>query len=129
MRRHLPAAGGGVIFGADRLEQHLQRRDAEHQAEGAVPVIRVNPIDAGTKKQPHCGRDGFVAGAGDLEVDLVLTLQLDFAVIQAAGEKHRAVETNEGVAVEAAKFDGVQLCHFDASLHCHSVALVLKWDR
>ncbi len=68
-----------------------------------------------------------MAGAGDLEEDLVLALQLDFAVIQAAGEKHRAVKTNEGVAVEPAKFDCVQLCHFDASLHRHSVALVLRW--
>ena len=63
-----------------------------------------------------------MAGAGDLKVDLVLALELDFAVIQAAGEKHRAVKTNERVAVEAAKFlTGIQLCHFDASLHCHSV--------
>src|ERR1700756_3165376 len=127
VRRHLAAAGSRVIFGAHRLQKHFERRDAEHQAKGAVAVVREDPVDAGTKKQPHCGRYGFMAGAGDLEKDLVLTLQLDFTVVQAAGEKHRAVKSNEGIAVEAAKFDCAELCHFDASLYCHSGALVLKW--
>ena len=43
VRRHLAAAGSGIILGADGLQQHLERRDAEHQAEGAVAVIRDKP--------------------------------------------------------------------------------------
>src|SRR5439155_22135463 len=49
---------------------------------------------------PICS-DGFVARAGDLEVDFILALELNFAVVQAAGEKHRAVQADESFRVEA----------------------------
>ena len=109
MRGHLAAAGCGICCGANGLHQHFDRGDAEHQAKCAVAVIRKNPVGAGTKKQAHCGRDGFVAGAGDLEVDLVLALELDFAVVEAAREKHRAVQADERITVEAVIFANVEL--------------------
>src|SRR5579872_2356769 len=125
VRGHLATAGCGIRGGADRLHQHFDGRDAKRQAKCAIAVIREHPVGAGTKKQPHCGRYGFVAGAGDLEVDLVLPLELDFAVIEAAGKEHRPVKTDERVTVEAVVFAnfelGVELGHFDASLHCHWV--------
>ncbi len=70
--RHLPAAGAGIVFRADGLEQGFERCDAEHQAERAVAIVRVNPVNAGTKKQAGCGSDRFVAGAGDLEINFIL---------------------------------------------------------
>ena len=94
VRRHLAAAGGGVIFGADSLKQHLERRDAQQQAKRAVPVVGIDPVDARAQKKPHSSGYGFMAGAGNLEVNLVLALELDFAVVQAAREKHRAVEAD-----------------------------------
>ena len=42
VRRHLAAAGCGIVLGADRGEQHLERRDAELQAQRAIAVVRKN---------------------------------------------------------------------------------------
>jgi len=74
VRRHLASAGSRIVCSADGLQQSFQRRDAEHQAQGAVAIVRVGPVNTGTKKQAHCGSDGFVAGAGNLEVDYVWRL-------------------------------------------------------
>src|ERR1700732_902062 len=109
VRRHLAATRGGIIFGADGLQESFKGCDSEHQAERAVAIVRVEPVDTGSKKKPHGSGDGFVAGAGNLEVNFVLALELNFAVVEAAGEKHRAVEVDEGFAVEAAKLAGVEL--------------------
>ena len=70
VRGHLPSARGRVILRAYGLQQHFQRRDTHHQAKRAVAVIRIQPIDSGTQKQPHGGGHAFMAGAGDLEVNL-----------------------------------------------------------
>ena len=101
VRRHLAAAGAWIVFGADGLQQHVERSYAEHQAESAIAIIGVKPIDSGTKKQAGRGSNRFMAGAGDLKENFVLALELDFAVVQPAGEKHRAVQADERVAVEA----------------------------
>jgi hypothetical protein len=116
MRGHLAAAGAGIVLGADRLQEHIERRDAEHQAEGAVAIVGIEPIGAGTKKKPHCGSDRFVASAGDLKENLVLALELDFAVVQPAGKIHGAINADEGVAVEAVQLGSVKLGKFDARL-------------
>ena len=55
-------------------------------------------------------------GAGDLKEDFALPLQLDFAVVQPPRKIHRAVDSNQGVVIEAVNFGGVKLCHFDARL-------------
>jgi hypothetical protein len=57
-----------------------------------------------------------MARAGDLKVNLILALELDFAVIQAAGKVHGAVNADERVAVEAVQPWGVKLGKFDARL-------------
>jgi hypothetical protein len=57
-----------------------------------------------------------VSRAGDLEVDFVLALQLDFAIVQPPGKVHRAVDANQGVVVEALNFGGVKFSQFDARL-------------
>ncbi len=121
VRRHLAATGSGVVFCADGLQQSFERGDAEHQAKRAVAIIGINPIDAGTQKQPHGGGHRFVAGAGNLEENFILALQLDFAVIQAAGKKHGAVEVDEGFAIEAVVLVGIKLGYFYARLYRHSV--------
>ena len=62
-----------------------------------------------------------MTGAGDLEVDFALALELDFAVVEAPREIHGAVEADEGVAVEAVVLGRFQLGDLHASLHGHSV--------
>ena len=47
--RHLPAARRGVVGRADRLHQHLGRRDAERERERAVAVVREEPVVAGAQ--------------------------------------------------------------------------------
>ena len=37
----------GSLIGADRREQHVERRDAELQAQRAVAVVRMKPVVAG----------------------------------------------------------------------------------
>src|SRR5450432_233763 len=114
--RHLTAAGRVIVFGADGLKKRLEGGDAEHEAEGAVAVIRINPIDAGTQEQPDGGGDALVTCAGNLEIDLILTLELDFAIVQSAGSEHDSVQTDQGLAVQTVKFGDVQLGGLDASL-------------
>jgi hypothetical protein len=83
------------------LQEHIERPDAKHQAERAVAIVGIEPIRARAKKKPHSRSDGFVACAGDLKEDFILTLELDFAVVQPTGKKHGAVNTDERVSVEA----------------------------
>ncbi len=44
--RHLPSAGRGIGRGADRLHQHLERRDAERERQRAVAVVGEEPVVA-----------------------------------------------------------------------------------
>src|SRR6202521_2089480 len=116
MRRHLTAAGAGIVLRSHRRKKHFQGGYAEHEAERAVAVIRINPVDSWAQEQPHRRTNRFVPGAGDLEVDFVLAFQLDLAVVKPSREKHRAVNTNQGVVIEAVNLGGVKLCKFDAGL-------------
>ena len=64
--------------------------------------------------------------AAHLEEDLVLPLELDFAVVQAAREKHRAVDANQRIAVEALVFRGIEFrggSKFGLGRH----AVCLRW--
>ena len=127
VRRHLPPARRRIARSTHTLHQHFNWSNSQHQAKRAVAVIRKNPIGARTKKQPHCGRNRLMAGAGDLKENLILSFELDFPVIQPPGKKHRAIQPDQRIAVEPAILHRIQLCHLDASLHGHSVALVWKW--
>ena len=91
VRRHLAAAGGGIVLGADRGEQHLERGDAELQAQRAIAVVGIEPVVAGAQRQAGGGEHRFVAGAADLEKDLALVFELDFLVVQLARQQHAAV--------------------------------------
>jgi hypothetical protein len=50
-----------------------------------------------------------VAGPADLEVDAVLTLELDFPVVDAPGHVHRPIDADQGTAVETLQLiDGLR---------------------
>src|SRR3989454_5314036 len=123
MRRHLPAAGRGVVLCAYCLQKHVERRDAQQQTKCAVAVVREDPVHAGAKKQPHRGRNGLMAGAANLEKDFVLAFELNLPVVQPARKIHRAVEPDERVSVESVVILAVKLDRLDARLYGHSVDL------
>src|SRR4029077_4095400 len=52
---------------------------------------------------------------------LILAFQLNFAVIEAAGEKHGAVDTKEGFTIEAVKLLSIEFGRLNARLYRHSV--------
>src|SRR5258708_7770683 len=107
VRRHLASAGSWVVCGADGLQKSFQRRDPQHQAQRAVAIVRVGPVNAGTKKQAHGGGDGFVAGAGNLEVNFILALELNLTVVETPRKKHGAINADQRFAVEAVILGGV----------------------
>ena len=60
---HLASAGAWVVLRAYGLEEGFQRGHAEGKTKSAVAVVRVEPIDAGTKQQAGRGSNRFMAGA------------------------------------------------------------------
>ena len=101
---HLPAGRGGIVLRPHRLQEHLVGRDADLQAEGAVPVVAVEPVVGRLQQHRGGARDRFVPGAVDLEVDLVLPLELDFLVVDATGEVNVAVGGDQSGGVETPVF-------------------------
>jgi hypothetical protein len=90
VRRHLAAAGRGVIGRAHRLEQDLLGRDAEPQHEGEVAVVGEEPVVARPELVGEAEQQGLVARARDLEEHAALLLQCDLAVVDGprdAGEQ------------------------------------------
>src|SRR5712692_5082646 len=67
-----------------------------------------------------------MSSAGDLKINLILALQLNFAIVEPSRKVHRAINAKEGVVIEALNFGGVKLCEFDARLERHSFSLVLE---
>ena len=98
VRRHLAAAGCGVVLRADRREQHLERRDAELQAQRAIAIVGKEPVVAGSEREARRGEHRFVSGAADLEKDLALIFELDFLVVQLPRQEHDAVDGEQIVA-------------------------------
>ena len=129
VRRHLATARCGVVFRADALQQHLVRSDAEHQHQSAVAVVREEPVVCGLENQAGGGENGFVARATDLEEDFILALKLNFAVVEPAGEEHRAIDADEGFAVEAVVARGVEFGGFDFGLRGHRLSLAWEVRR
>src|SRR5262249_43272146 len=109
VRGHLTAGRGGIAPGADRLQKHLVRRDAYVKDHGAGAVIGVEPVVGGFQNHSGGGRDRLVAGAADLEVDLVLPLELDLLVVDPPREVNVAIGSHQNGRIEAMVFAGVNL--------------------
>ena len=73
----------------------------EGQAQGAIAVVRVEPVVSGFEGQARSGDDGLVAGAADLKEDQALTFELDFLVVELPRQHHRAVGPKQFVARQA----------------------------
>ncbi len=107
--RHLAPGRGRIVLRADRLEKHLVGGYTQLEDQRAVAVVAVEPVVAGLEDHPGRGRDGLVAYAVDLKVDLVLPLELDFLVVDAAGQVDVAVGGDERAAVEPVGVVGADL--------------------
>ena len=84
MARHLPAARGRVVGGADGLEQHVLGRHAECECERAVAVVGEEPVVTGPQVAREAEQQCFVTRARYLEERAVLLTQRDLAVVEAA---------------------------------------------
>ena len=85
MRGHLATARGRVRRSADSLQQHLFRSHSEHQTQGAITVVGIEPIVSRPHHHACRGLDRFVPCATDLKVDSILPLEQNFFVVDAAG--------------------------------------------
>ncbi len=100
VRGHLPTTRVRVIGGCHGREELLGGGHAEAEADGPVAVVEVEPVVGGPEHAGGGGEHRLVAGAGNLEEDPVLALQLDFLVIQPAREVHQPIKLDELGLVE-----------------------------
>src|ERR1700733_5249703 len=121
VRWHLTSARGGIVLRADSFEKHFVSRHAERQAESAIAIVGIEPVVSSLENETGGDEYAFMAGAADLEVNFVLALELDFAVVELAREEHRAINADERVAVETVIFRGIEFRCFHFGLGRHSL--------
>ena len=91
VRRHLASARTGIVARAHSLQQHVVSGRAQGEAERPVAVIGIKPVVTGLQGKGRSHAHGFMAGAGDLEKDLLLALEQDLFVVHPPGGIHVAV--------------------------------------
>ena len=101
MRRHHPAAGSGIALRSNSGKEHLVRRDAQHQRQRAVAVVREEPVVPRPERHARGYENRFVPGTADLKKDFALVLELDFLVVEASRQQHPAICGEEMVARKA----------------------------
>ncbi len=89
--RHLATARRGVVRAADRLEEDLERRHAESEDEGAVPVVGEEPVVARAQRPGQAEQQRLVSGARDLEEHLALLAERDLTVVEGSRDAGEAM--------------------------------------
>jgi hypothetical protein len=92
---HLPATASRIGGRANGLQKHVRGCHSDGEAQSAVAIVGEKPVVPRTERQCGSHLQRLVAGGGDLEEDLLLPLQKDFAVIQPAGKVHEPVDLNQ----------------------------------
>jgi len=82
MRRLPPDVQYRIVGGTHRRQKHFGGCHAEGQAEGAVAIIRIEPVVCRPERFASRNEHGLVSRAGDLKEDLVLSLELYLLVVQ-----------------------------------------------
>ena len=95
MGGHLAATRAGIGRRSHRTQQRLLGRDAQHQAQGAIAIVRVEPVVAGPQNQARGSLHGLVSGAANLEENSILPLQQNLPIVKAARHVHRAISSDE----------------------------------
>ena len=89
-----------IGFGADTLQQHLERRHAELQAQRAVAIVRIEPIIARLQAHSRRHQDRLVTSAANLKKDAVLVFHLNLFVVEPPRQVHRAEDLQHLFAAE-----------------------------
>ncbi len=92
----------GIVLRSDGCQQHVARSDAEHEAQRAIAIVRIEPVVRRSQLKSRRHEHRLVSGAANLEVGLALILDLDFLVVELPGQEHPAVGGEELVGGEAA---------------------------
>ncbi len=80
---HLASAAGRIGGRAHGLQHHVIGRNAQRQAQSAIAIVREEPVVAGAQGQRRAHLQSLVAGGRNLEEDLLLALEENFAVVHA----------------------------------------------
>ena len=56
--------------------------------------MREKPVVSGLQDQTGGDQSRFVASAADLEINLILAFELDFAIVQAPRKEHQAIHSD-----------------------------------
>ena len=81
VRGHLASAGIRIGRRSHGPQQHLLGRDAQHQTQRAVAIVKIKPIMPRPQNQPRGGLHGLVSGAADLKKDAILPFQQNLPVV------------------------------------------------
>ena len=100
VRGHLPPAGVGIVGRAHGFQQLLVRRHAQRETERAVAIVGIEPVVARAQRQSGGHQQRFVSRAGDLEENLLLALEQDFAIVDPARQVHQPVDVDHLLVAE-----------------------------
>src|SRR5207237_6901864 len=98
----------------------------ELEAEGAVTVVRIEPVVAGLEGQPRGDEHGLVPRARNLEEDFVLPLELNLLVVNAPRQVHRAVDADKLVASQAPILTRIHVGRHDFYLSKRIINVTLR---
>ena len=127
--RHLAAGRRRIIFSAHRLEQHLVRCDAQHQAKRTVAIIGVKPVVSGLQQHAHRRHDALMPGPADLKEDTILALELDFAVVKPPRKLHGSIDPYQIFTAQAVVLHRIEFVGLRACLYGHPEHLVANGER
>src|SRR5579863_3251037 len=125
VRGHLASAAGSVSGSADSLQEHFCGSYADGQAQGAIAVIREEPVVSRTKRQSGSDLKRLMPRPRDLKEDLLLPLEKNLAVVEPAGQIHEPVNFDHLLRAEpeARAFAGAGTCAGNRKFHvCYSLS-------
>src|SRR5260370_24577672 len=91
MRWHLPSTRW-TYARSYGIQKQFVRRHAQREYQGAVAVIRIEPVIAAFHRHARGHQQRLVPGARDLKINFLLALEHDLPVVYPAGEKHQAID-------------------------------------
>src|SRR2546423_10970677 len=95
LARHLSSAGGRIDGSTNRLIQHLGWCNAELETQRAIAIVGIEPVVGRFEDHSGSGENCLVPCSGNLEENLVLTLELDFLVVEPPRQEHVPVSGNQ----------------------------------
>ncbi len=95
MRRHLPSAARQVCRRAHSLQHHFIWSNPKRQAQRAIAIVRKEPVVPRPQRQSRRHLQRLMTRGRNLEIDPLLTLQKNFAVIHVARKIHQPVDFHQ----------------------------------